>query len=59
MADLLSISAGSLDDPSWYRPQADIWAASAQPADYMNPAIPKFAHQPTPEETQELLSSQS
>jgi hypothetical protein len=38
----VSIMAGSLDDPSWYRPQADIYTASAQPWDHMNPDLPKF-----------------
>jgi len=43
---MLSIMAGSLDDPSWYRPQADIYTASAQPWDYMNPDLPKFLELP-------------
>ena len=40
--DIISIMAGSLDDPSWFTPQADIYTASAQPWDYMNPDLPKF-----------------
>jgi hypothetical protein len=40
--NIMSIMAGSLDDPSWFQPQADIYAASAQPWDYMNPDLPKF-----------------
>ena len=27
---------------SWFTPQADIYTASAQPWDYMNPDLPKF-----------------
>ncbi|HEY9649165.1 MAG TPA: hypothetical protein V6C95_00775 [Coleofasciculaceae cyanobacterium] len=44
----ISIQAGSLDDPSWFKPQADIYVASAQPWDYMNPDLPKFAKLPPP-----------
>jgi len=43
---IISIMVGSLDDPSWYRPQADIYTASAQPWDHMNPGLPKFAKLP-------------
>jgi hypothetical protein len=42
----ISIIEGSLDDPSWYRPQADIYTVSAQPWDYMNPDLPKFLKLP-------------
>ena len=41
--DALGIRAGSLDDPSWFRPQAEVWAASAQPWDGLNPDVPHFA----------------
>ena len=41
-----SIMTGSLDDPRWFRPQADIYTASAQPWDYMNPDLPKFPRLP-------------
>lgn len=40
--ELLGIKAGSLDDPSWYSGDADVWVASAQPWDSMNPATQKF-----------------
>src|SRR3712207_6376462 len=33
---LISIMAGTLDDPTWFRPQADIYVSSAQPWDVMN-----------------------
>jgi hypothetical protein len=42
----MSIMAGSLDDPAWFQPQADIYTASAQPWDYMNPNPPKFRQLP-------------
>ncbi len=42
----LTILAGSLDDPSWFRPAMDLYTASAQPWDYMNPDLPKFPKMP-------------
>ena len=39
---IVGINAGSLDDPSWFRPQFDIFALDAQPWDQMDPAIPKY-----------------
>src|SRR5687768_1365002 len=44
--DLAMITAASLDDPSQYRPQMDIYISSAQHWDHMNPALPKFAKMP-------------
>jgi hypothetical protein len=41
--EFLIIKAASLDDPSWFAPEADVWVESAQPWDHMNPIIPKFA----------------
>ena len=41
-ADFVGIRAGSLDDPSAFAPTADVWVASAQPWDAMDPALPKF-----------------
>ena len=38
--------AGSLDDPSLYKPQRDIYVASAQPWDIMDPDLPKFDAMP-------------
>jgi hypothetical protein len=37
------IAAATLDDPSIFTPNKDIWVADAQPWDYMNPHLPKFA----------------
>ena len=42
----ISIMAGTLDDSSWFTPQADIYTASAQPWDYMHPDLPKFPRPP-------------
>jgi hypothetical protein len=41
--EFVGIKAGSLDDPSWFRAAADVWTASAQPWDLMEPSTPKFA----------------
>lgn len=46
MPDLAMITAASLDDPKQYVPQMDIYVASAQPWDHMNPALPKFDKMP-------------
>lgn len=39
--EIVTIRAGSLDDPSTFRPSQDIYTVSAQPWDYMNPDLPK------------------
>lgn len=41
MPDLLGLHAGSLDDPSQYKPKLDIFTDSAQAWDHMNPATEK------------------
>lgn len=40
--EFVGIRAGSLDDPGWFRPGADVWTCSAQPWDIMDPEIKKF-----------------
>ena len=40
------ITAGSLNDPSLFKPAMDFFTSSAQPWDYMDPKLPKFAKQP-------------
>ena len=44
--DLVAIRVGTLDDPSRFRPEADIFVQSAQPWDHMNSALPKHATYP-------------
>lgn len=44
--NFIVLYAGSVDDPSWVRPARDIFTESAQPWDYMNPELPKFAKMP-------------
>jgi hypothetical protein len=46
LPDLISIRPGTLDDPSTFQPASDIYAASAQPWDYMNPVLPKYPKLP-------------
>jgi hypothetical protein len=45
-AENVGINVTSLDDPSWFRPQMDIFTSEAQPWDEMNPALPKFKEYP-------------
>jgi hypothetical protein len=40
------ILAGSLDDPSLFRPKVHIWTSDAQPWDQMDPKLPKFEKYP-------------
>jgi hypothetical protein len=46
LPDVMGILAGSLDDPSWHKPGMDIYTASAQPWDSLNPELPKFPKAP-------------
>ena len=45
-SNLVVLYAGSVDDPSWIRPTRDIYTASAQPWDYLDPTLPKFPQMP-------------
>jgi len=40
------VRVATFDDPSWFRPEADIFVQSAQPWDHMNPDIPKYPTYP-------------
>ena len=44
--DILAIRPASLDDPSWFNPQVDVWVTDAHPWDQMNPALAKFDKYP-------------
>ncbi len=44
--DIVGLRVGSLDDPSAFRPEADIFVKSAQPWDYLNPELPKHPTYP-------------
>jgi hypothetical protein len=41
--DVLLIQAASLDDPSSFRPQANLWTRNAAPWERLDPSIPAFA----------------
>jgi hypothetical protein len=56
--DIRSVSAASLDDPSQLELTANLWTSSAQPWEYLNPHLPQYERQPTPEEFQALLATQ-
>ena len=51
-SQFVGILAGTLNDPSWFHPQMDIFVSDAQPWDQMDPAIPKFDQYP-PSSTKE------
>jgi hypothetical protein len=40
------VKAGSMDDPSWLKPNMVVYTASAQPWAHMDPALPHFAKMP-------------
>jgi hypothetical protein len=40
------IRSASLDDPTWFAPQVEIFTRSAQPWVKMDPALPKFEKGP-------------
>jgi len=48
-ANGIGINAGSLDDPSWFRPQMHIFASDAQPWDTIDLTVPQFEQRPFPE----------
>lgn len=44
---LVAIRSASLDDPSWFSPQMDVWTSDAHPWDLMDAALPKFEKYPS------------
>lgn len=42
----VGLVASSLDDPSWFRPERDIFTSRAQPWDLMDPKLPKHEQYP-------------
>jgi hypothetical protein len=40
------VLASSLDDPTLFKPQMDIWTSDAQPWDHLDPGLPKFEKYP-------------
>jgi hypothetical protein len=45
--DIVAIRTASLDDPSWFNLQMDVWTCDAHAWDQMNPALPKFEKYPS------------
>ena len=52
---LTGLWAGSLDQPSRFMPQLDVWTASAAAWDTMQEGLPKVRHAPTAAQLQKLL----
>ena len=44
--DIVGIRVCTFDDATWFRPEANIFAGSAQPWDHMDPSVPKFETYP-------------
>ena len=44
--DIVGLRVGTLDDPSVFRPEADIFVRSAQPWDHPDPGLPQYADYP-------------
>jgi hypothetical protein len=44
--EIVAIRTASLDDPSWFNLQVDVWTSDAHPWDQMNPALAKFEKYP-------------
>jgi hypothetical protein len=57
--EFTAVHASTLDDPSWFQPAVEIWTASAQPWDSLNPRLPHYERQPTAEEFQALWAPRS
>jgi hypothetical protein len=45
-SQVAAIRTASLDDPSWFTPQMDVWKSDAHPWDHMNPALLRFEKYP-------------
>ena len=43
---IMALRTASLDDPSWFKLQMDVWTSDAHPWDQMNSALPKFEKYP-------------
>lgn len=46
MPGMLTIAAGSLDDPARFVPQLAVYTKSGHPWDHLDPALPRFATMP-------------
>lgn len=55
--EIHGVSVASLDHPEQVRLDAHIWTASAQPWDYMDPALPRYPGTPTVQDLAELAAA--
>ena len=46
----VGIKPSTLDDPSWYKPEANVWLRSAPPWDRPDPNVPGFARNRCPDQ---------
>jgi hypothetical protein len=53
----IGVTAASLDDPSWFRPQFEMWLQDAQPWETKDPNVPQFEQYPPTR--REVLDSES
>jgi hypothetical protein len=44
--DIVGLRVTTFDDPSWFKPDANIFTKSAQPWDHFDPALPLFPTYP-------------
>lgn len=44
--DIVGLRVTTFDDPSWFKPDANIFTKSAQPWDHRDPAVPQFETYP-------------
>lgn len=45
-ANIRPVTAASLDNPAWFKPELDMWTVEAQPWDLMELDLPKFIGNP-------------
>lgn len=44
--DAVFVTAGSLDDPTWFKPVMVVYVSSAQPWDHVDPSLRRFLEMP-------------
>ena len=42
----IGMTASSLDDPSWFKSQMEMWVSDAQPWDPLDPTVPQYPKYP-------------
>ena len=55
--DLMFMTAASLDDPSRFQPQVEVWTGSAPPWACLHPTLPRIEERVTDEQVQEFRTS--